>query len=314
MYACKAHVYFFFCSFPYQSKMAEEQTTFAAEDGAQFECGQEEEPEDENLRKLFLGGLDRSSTKDDVEEHFRSLGHSVDVSVATDNNNKSKGFGFVTMRTVAETDKVLHDHEDNPTHFKGRKIEVRRAIPKNSNVSNDLVKKVFVAGLNKGDISEDDLKDYFNTIAKVKSVSIVKDKNTNQSRGYAFVELEYYYMVDKAALMTNHVINNTKIDVNKAHADKNRGGRGGYGGGRGGGGGGYGRGRGGGYGGGGSGYGGGGYSGWGYGGGRDWGNGYNDYDGYGGGYDNYSSYGPQRDYYGGQSRGRGGRGGRYRPY
>ena len=68
-----------------------------------------------------------------------------------------------------------------------------------SNVSNDLVKKVFVAGLNKGEISEDDLKGYFNTIAKVKSVSIVRDKQTDQPKGYAFVELDYYYMVDKAA-------------------------------------------------------------------------------------------------------------------
>ncbi|XP_038051783.1 heterogeneous nuclear ribonucleoprotein A1, A2/B1 homolog isoform X2 [Patiria miniata] len=295
VYAVGARV-LFFCSFRSRSKMAEEQTTFAADDGEQYQDNQEE-LEEENLRKLFLGGLERSLTKEDVEEHFRALGDVIDVSVATDNRNVSKGFGFVTMRTIAETDKVLHDHEDNPTQLKGKKIEVRRAIPKNSNVPNDLVKKVFVAGLNKGVITEDDLKDYFNSIAKVKSVSIVRDKETNQPRGFAFVELEYYYMVDKAALMTNHMINDTKIDVNKAHADKNRGGRGGFRGGRGGGGGGFRGGRGGGYGGGGY---GGGYGGeWGYGGGRDWGNGYNDYG----------------DYFGGGSRGRGGRGGsRYKPY
>ena len=68
-----------------------------------------------------------------------------------------------------------------------------------SNIPNDLVKKVFVAGLNKGNITEDDLRDYFNTFAKVKSVSIVIDKITLQSKGFAFVELENYFMVDKAA-------------------------------------------------------------------------------------------------------------------
>ena len=87
--------------------------------------------EDENLRKLFLGGLKRSTTKQDVEEYFNKLGLEVQVSVATGKDNASKGFGFVTLQTVADTDKVLLDHEEKHTELQGKRIEVRRAIPKN---------------------------------------------------------------------------------------------------------------------------------------------------------------------------------------
>ncbi len=56
-----------------------------------YEEEAEEELEDENLRKLFLGGINRSMTKEDIEEHFGTLGTVVHVSVATDNQQNSKG-------------------------------------------------------------------------------------------------------------------------------------------------------------------------------------------------------------------------------
>ncbi|XP_033640420.1 glycine-rich RNA-binding protein GRP1A-like [Asterias rubens] len=292
--------------------MAEEQTT--EETYTDYQEA-EEELEDENLRKLFLGGLKRSTTKEDLEEHFGKLGTVVHAAVAMDQQQNSKGFAFVTMKTIDETDSVLLAQEESPMDLQGKKIEVRRAIPKNSNVSSDVVKKVFVAGLNKGVITEDDLKEYFSKIGTVKSVSIVMDQVTSKSKGFGFVEFEHFYMVDKAALMTDHYINDIKVDVNKAHADKNQGQRGGRGGGygRGGRGGGRGFGRGG-YGGGG---GNGGYGG-GYGGGGSWGNGYQNDGGYGGGYGGSgyyegggSNFGPSRGGgFGSRGRGRGG----YRPY
>jgi RNA recognition motif-containing protein len=39
------------------------------------------------------------------------------------------------------------------------------------------------------DVTEDDLKELFSTSGDIKSVKIIKDFETNQSRGFAFVEM-----------------------------------------------------------------------------------------------------------------------------
>jgi len=140
---------------------------------------------------------------------------------------------------------------------------------------------LFVAKLN-FDTQEDDLRSAFEQFGEVSSCSVITDKFTGRSKGFAFVEMPN----DDEAQSAIDALNETDLDgrtivVKKAEPREsrpprdNRGGGGGYGGGGGnrGGGGGYGggggnRGGGGGYGGGGGGNrgGGGGYGG---GGGRD---------------------------------------------
>ncbi|MBI1225413.1 MAG: RNA-binding protein [Bacteroidetes bacterium] len=135
---------------------------------------------------------------------------------------------------------------------------------------------IFVAKLN-FDTQEDYLREVFEEYGEVTSASVITDKFTGKSKGYAFVEMPNDSEAEKAiAELNESEIDGRTIVVKKAEPREARsgggGGRGGYGGGGGRGGGGYGGGGGrGGYGGGG-GRGGGGYGG----GGRDRG-------GYGGG-------------------------------
>ncbi len=133
--------------------------------------------------------------------------------------------------------------------------------------------------------TEDELRDLFGQHGEVSSASIVMDRETGRSRGFAFVEMTDDNDADTAINALNgYSLGGRALVVNEARPREERprsGGGGGYGGGRGGGGGGYGGGGGGrgGYGGGGGGRGGdrGGYGGGGGGGrgrddrgGRDW--------------------------------------------
>ena len=137
--------------------------------------------------------------------------------------------------------------------------------------------------------TEDEVKQAFSRFGKVARVSIVMDRETGRSRGFAFVEMPDAEEA-KAAIagLNEQEVAGRRISCNEARPREERpsgGGRGGYGGG--GGGGGYGGGRdGGGYGGGRD---GGGRDGGGYGGGRDGG-------GYGGGRDGGGRDGGKRPY------------------
>lgn len=84
------------------------------------------------------------------------------------------------------------------------------------------------------EVTEEDLKQAFEAFGKVESVKIIKDKYTNRSKGFGFVE-----MPDNAdAQSAINDLNDTELKgrtlkVNKARPrSESRGGRGGYGGGR----------------------------------------------------------------------------------
>ena len=113
--------------------------------------------------------------------------------------------------------------------------------------------KIYVGNLSYN-TTEDDVRTLFAQAGTVASVALIKDRDTGQSKGFAFVEMSNQSEAEKAIQTFNgYMLSNRPLKVNLARPREERGG---FGGGRGGG---YGGG-GGGYGGGGGGGGGGGYN------------------------------------------------------
>jgi len=79
--------------------------------------------------------------------------------------------------------------------------------------------------------TEDQLRQLFSTHGEVASVSIVKDKFTDRSRGFAFVEMSNAEAAPAAiAALANHSMDNRTLTVNVARERTDSGSRGGYGG------------------------------------------------------------------------------------
>jgi RNA recognition motif-containing protein len=91
--------------------------------------------------------------------------------------------------------------------------------------------------------TEQSLRDAFAASGTVDSVSLITDRDTGQSKGFAFVEMASDREAQAATeAMNGKMLDGRQIKVNEAKPRENRGGnRGGFGGGGGGGGGGYGR-------------------------------------------------------------------------
>ena len=94
--------------------------------------------------------------------------------------------------------------------------------------------KLYVGNLSYS-TTEDDLRTLFAQAGTVASVALIKDRDSGQSKGFAFVEMSNQVEAEKAISMFNgHMVSERELKVSMARPRDDRGGFGG-GGGRGGG-------------------------------------------------------------------------------
>jgi RNA recognition motif-containing protein len=80
-------------------------------------------------KKVYVGNLPWSVTKEKLEELFGKFGDIEEAVVIADKfSGRSKGFGFVTYANDADADKAVSEMNDKD--IEGRKLKVNEARPK----------------------------------------------------------------------------------------------------------------------------------------------------------------------------------------
>ncbi len=95
--------------------------------------------------------------------------------------------------------------------------------------------RIFIGNLSY-QTTESDLTDLFSQAGEVESATIVTDRDTGRSRGFAFIEMDKDGAAKAIQQFNGHELNGRAINVNEARPRPERsggggGGRGGYGGG-----------------------------------------------------------------------------------
>lgn len=189
-----------------------EQMNLAGKDADQsaeeFDC--------EVLRKLFVGGLNFSTTEEMLTEYFSQFGTVSDCIVMKDaNTKKSRGFGFVVFATTAMLDAA---QAARPHTIDNREVDTKRAMPRGETTKKQpgiLAKKIFIGGM-KTTTDEQTMRDYFTQFGTVDNVDILVDKATKRRRGFAYVTFTDSDPVDKAVLKKYHTIDGRRVEVKKA--------------------------------------------------------------------------------------------------
>lgn len=160
-----------------------------------------------NGRKLFLGGLTKTTTTEHLFEIFGEFGTVVDA-VVMERNGNPRGFGFVTFKDRSSLDAVLL----NGVAIDGREIDIKRAVPEEEMAA--APSKVFVGGLSQK-VDKNALKAHFEQYGEVRDAVVMIDRSTGRSRGFGFVRFSAPEAVN-AVLQTPQQIAGQYVDVKRA--------------------------------------------------------------------------------------------------
>jgi len=155
------------------------------------------EKEEDDERKVFVGGLSWQTSSNDMKNYFEKFGTVEKVTLKTDPmTGMSRGFGFILFEDKSSIDAVLAEQSHT---LNGKKIGPRlaKARPKP-----DPILKVFIGGLDVT-VSEEDLRAHFEPFGTVTQVILPMDKEKDERRAFGFVKYESEEIVDAVIAANN---------------------------------------------------------------------------------------------------------------
>ncbi|XP_040565067.1 RNA-binding protein squid isoform X2 [Lepeophtheirus salmonis] len=133
---------------------------------------------DEDDRKLFVGGLPQDAKDCDIKEHFEGFGEIESINIKTDpQTGRSRGFAFVVFKSLEGLEKAVSAEHT----VKSKKVAVKKAQAKQG--------KVYVGKL-KPEISDEDIKTHFSQYGPVANVEQPFDKTKNERKNFCFITFE----------------------------------------------------------------------------------------------------------------------------
>ncbi|KAL7325453.1 hypothetical protein PS15p_207929 [Mucor circinelloides] len=174
--------------------------------------GQSDKPSTTNSEegKMFIGGLNWETTDENLRQYFSQFGEVLDCVVMRDPaTQRSRGFGFLTMKENSAIDKIVSQDHHN---LDGKRIDPKRAIPRDEQ---DKTEKIFVGGISP-EVNEEEFREFFTQFGKVLDATLMMERDTGRPRGFGFVTFEDSKGVEEALKNPNLSIKDKTIEVKKA--------------------------------------------------------------------------------------------------
>lgn len=158
-------------------------------------------------RKLFVGGLSWNTTEDDLFQYFTQFGSISNVSIKYTNDGKSRGFGFITFASNGSINAVL-DH--GPHSVNNKVIDPRKA--KNRSQARSECKKIFLGGLDVN-VPEKEIRAIFGKYGKIENVELPFDNLNQCRRRFGFVLFEAPEAASAACKEPKQFVGGNEVDV-----------------------------------------------------------------------------------------------------
>ncbi|KAJ7334368.1 hypothetical protein OS493_014679 [Desmophyllum pertusum] len=182
-----------------------------------FEMAAENWYQNLDLRKIYISKLSPETTEESLGEQFGQYGVVDEIKLIRDKEtNAPRGFAFLTMSDQSVVDNIL---DAAPLTIDGRSVYIRRVIPKDdpNPLAQLKTKKLFIGGLTE-EASEEDITNVLAVFTPhpPESIKLMRDRNTNKFKGFAFVNFHSEDVVDKLFLIRKCTIKGKAVELRKA--------------------------------------------------------------------------------------------------
>ncbi|XP_070386760.1 probable RNA-binding protein 23 isoform X7 [Dermacentor albipictus] len=155
-------------------------------------------PEERDMRTVFCMQLSQRIRARDLEEFFSAVGKVRDVRLIMDNKTRrSKGIAYVEFQDVESVPLAMGLNGQKlfgiPIVVQPTQAERNRAAAQNASTSSSTLQRgnvgpmrLYVGSLH-FNITEDMLKGIFEPFGKIDKIELIKDMETNRSKGYGFI-------------------------------------------------------------------------------------------------------------------------------
>ncbi|KAJ7520275.1 hypothetical protein O6H91_20G076100 [Diphasiastrum complanatum] len=167
-------------------------------------------------RKLFVRGLAWETTSQALRDAFEQYGEIEEGAVVTDKaTGKSRGFGFITFKHMDSAQRALKE----PSKTIDGRITICNLASvgsyAGSTPADQSQRKLYVGGLSY-DTSNETLLHIFAQYGEIEEGSVAYDKNTNRSRGFAFITYKTVEAAKKAVDDPSKTIEGRHVTVKLA--------------------------------------------------------------------------------------------------
>jgi len=158
--------------------------------------------------KVYVGGLPKVTTEEEVLSHFSDYGTVVDVSMKYDSNGLFRGFAFVTFDSIEAAKALVDNYEHHK--FQGKWIDIKAAKPDltSNGVANggkadeaEVKEKLFLGRLPRH-TNEDAVRRHFEQFGIVTDVQLKHTPN-GEFKGYGFITFD---SVETAAFVLDNEV------------------------------------------------------------------------------------------------------------
>eukprot|EP01018_Ginkgo_biloba_P038212 Gb_23748 [translate_table: standard] len=166
-------------------------------------------------RKLFVRGLAWETASQTLREAFEQYGEIEEGAVIIDKaTGKSRGFGFITFKHMDSAQRALKE----PSKTIDGRITVCNLATAGTNptqASDQSQRKLYIGGLSY-DTTNEALISLFSQYGEIEEGSVAYDKNSNKSRGFAFVTFKMVEAAKRALEEPNKTIDGRAVTVKLA--------------------------------------------------------------------------------------------------
>ena len=166
---------------------------------------------------VYVGNLESACTESLLLELFVQVGRVKSVYMPKDKVTQShNGYGFVEFLDVIDADyaiKIL-----NMIKLFGRPLKVSKSSLNRAELSRDVGANLFIGNLDPNDVDENLLYDTFSAFGTlIRQPKIMRDEDTNTSKGFGFVSFDCFEASDTALeCMNGQYLGNRQIVVEYA--------------------------------------------------------------------------------------------------